>query len=630
MPRVFDLIQPLDTRDTYAITDVIFQKGGLREVQDIAAMNFISTERRRKGMLVFIIETGEFYGLTGSDLTNESWQKIDFSNSVSNNISINELTIKETENSISDTSGDDLSLTVTDASILKLTDGSSIGSLINENVQDGKLLFLQNLTGSTVVIKNNYVTAIGNLYPILTGTSDNINLLAEASTLLQFSEEDMAWRIIGGMALNPTFLSLIDTPNSYPTVSTNNNVFLLVNPNSESEDKIIFDNPIPVVANNSSDLVVNSINGLRIRRFDSTTGEIIFAKFEPTITMSANSPINFDDQINSITGIFVTNDNFITDRKVITVESIKYYKNGNSGNLISISTTPSTPTTPNNNYSWSQGFSFSTIPDINTSFGTSPTTFTIKANLVDTLSVPYEITKTITITIPNFSFSISSKTDDFRNQMTSCVLTLSYSNVTSRTVNSSITSITSNTPNTPTFNSFTNGMTSYTASGLTINAENVTKTTNLSDTGSFSFTTVCRYTRPLAIDADQNYYQITATANLNVTFTYPIFTGNSATSKTSLTASETTALTNSGNTSLPRSFSYTVGSTNQHWWFCLRKRYVNNRTPNVTLTSGGFTLPTVIIYSNEVDVTTYASTETYVCYCILLQANNSYTVNISI
>ena len=155
MPRVFDLIKPLDSRDTYAITDVVFQKGGLREVENIQAMYTISTERRTKGMIAFVIETGEFYTL-GNDLTNDSWQKIDFSESVNNDIAITELNIKEDANSFSNLSGENLSIPVTDTSVLKIRNGISISSLIDQNQKDGKILFLQNISNNNITIKNNY------------------------------------------------------------------------------------------------------------------------------------------------------------------------------------------------------------------------------------------------------------------------------------------------------------------------------------------------------------------------------------------------------------------------------------------------------------------------------------------
>ena len=907
MPRVFDLIQPLDTRDTYAITDVLFQKGGLREVENLTARNAISLERRRAGMIAFIIETGEFYSLTGDDLTNESWQKIDFSTNILSSVNLEEISIKQKENSISSSIGDNLSLNVSNTSILKVKEASSIVALSDENVKDGKILFVQNLANKNIIIKNNYFNSLNyfnqtiggetnlkkianngnnfiiissdgylkkssdlqnwenieniesnawqsitygnnifvavsndgenrvivsndngetwtnpevelhewkdiiyannifiaissnkimyssggsvwtyvdiplnswkniaygnnvfviisenldgtdaiiysqdsavtwiiaerestdilykikfindkfylisendilfsidginweildlifeptnveeiffnndhyfffkkdrvfytkdfeyfkefdftnvydinniffynnkyyvlttnnineinmdlvenNNYPIFTGTDLDLVFLKNSSIILQFSEIESVWRVISGVALNPTLLDLLDTPDEYPSVAVNNNVYLLVNPDDESENKVIFDNPFPVIANNNDDLVIKNINGLRIRRFDSATGEIIFAKFTPTYNIAMSSPLNFDDQINSITNISVTNDSFVDTTLLNTITNIKYYKNNEIDNQIVLTTTPSVPNV-NNNFSWQQAFSFNTISDINSSFGIGPSNFTFIVNLKDTTNKNYELTRTVTYRSPTFSSSIAGQTANFKNTINSSTMTFTYPNVTSRTINSSIQSIVSNIPNGPTFTGLTNGMLTYSASNLAIVAENLTKTNNLSDTATYTFTTVCRYTRPSAIDSNQNFYEITSTSSFNVTFIFSVFTGNTLTSKTSLTNEEVLNLIENDNSNFPRNFSYTVGDSNVHWWFCIRKRHVNGATPIVNLTSGGFTLPTTIIYSNEVDIITAGGSETYVCYCILLQANNTYSMNISI
>ena len=316
MPRVFDLIQPLDTRDTYPITDVIFQKGGLREVETVDAMHAISMARRRKGMIVFINSSAEFYSLTADNLENTSWQKIDFANNIENNITIKEMVIKQNENSVSNQEGEDLSINIDNLSILKLKNGTSIATLSDINHQDGKILFIQNLTNNSITIKNNFQNGNATIFPFLTGTDRDAILLKNSSIITQFSLDDMAWRIIGDVSTNPNFLDLLDTPNEYPQPEINNTVFLTVNPNQQSDDKVIFNNPIPVVSNVDQNLVIKNINGLRIRRFDSITGEIVFAKFEPTIAMTMSSPINFDDSIDTIDNVSVINDNFIEDMKV--------------------------------------------------------------------------------------------------------------------------------------------------------------------------------------------------------------------------------------------------------------------------------------------------------------------------
>lgn len=908
MPRVFDLIKPLDNRDTYAITDVIFQKGGLREVETISAMNLISTERRRAGMIVFITQTAEFYSLTGGDLTNDSWVKIDFANNLENSLNIKEIITSENTNSISETAGNNLGIEVTNTSILKLKDGNSLVSLKDTNHEDGKLLFLQNLSENVITIKDNYfqtlnesfetfndqitmkkvaftenkyvivansgtetsriiystdmntwiyaqnipnnnfqdvifggyyfvavastgtnrllvsedgeswqqinveenswqsvaygnnkyvavsddgtyrvmyssngttwtnVTvennswksvayganlfvavsidgdnrimyssdaiswtniesptqneffkikflnnkfyaisednvivsddgidwevlvlpfdsdnikdiyfydyflfiknnsinytnnfeiwksfsftntntvydtifynnnyylicnsrilrirldiAIDNQYPILTGNNINLPLFTNSSVLLQFSEIENLWRVIGSLSRDLSILNLNDTPDSYPTVIPNNNLFLSLNPNQNSNDKIIFNNPFPITTDQNQNLVIRSINGFRIRRFDNTTGEIVFARFEPSFTVTMSTPINFDDPI-SMMIVGVTNDSFLENNRVVSVTDISYYKDNDTNNITELTTNESIPTPNNINFTWSTTFTFNALSDINNAFGVSPTTFNFLIAFIDNSSNNFSTTKAIVYRTPTFSFTISSVIQDFRTTITSCNLLLNYGNVTDKNTNSQITSITSNVPNNPTYTGFTNGMTSYTATGIVITETNITKTNNLTDSGTFSFTTICKYTRPLSIDANQNFVNITANANLSVTFTYPIFVGATSTTVTSLSASDIDNLTDMGSISLPRSFNYTVGSSNVNWWFCLRKRYVNNRTPSVTLTSGG-TMTTSIIASSEVSLITPNGSEAYICYAVLLQANYVYTINISI
>jgi hypothetical protein len=916
MPRVFDLIKPLDNRDTYAITDVNFQKGGLREVANLTAMNAISLERRRAGMIAFIIETGEFYSLTGGDLTNSSWEKIDFSPNVLGDIKTKEIFIQTNENSISTDIGENLSLNVLDTSIIRVYDGNSIGSIIDSNVADGKLLFLQNLADHTVVIKNDYlkslnefnnvindqtnlkeiafneeeqiyimatdgtliqsnnlenwttisdidsnnwtsithydgtfiavadngtnrvvfstdagttwthvavdlyewksithknglfmavaqdkamysvdglewtyvdlpdkvwlqiaygkntfvaissdldgeddiiysvnngvtwttinkantninskirfvndkfyiitdqdiqistdginwsvftfpydsseiqdiiynndyylfikkdivyytddldewhefdftntntyldftvkddryylifetgidvldiVNASDNEYSIYTGTNLNLDILQNSSLLLQFSELEDVWRVIGGVALNQTLLGLLDVADQYPAVPDNNNIFLLVNPNDESDDKVIFSNPFPVIENNDQDLVIDQINGLRIKRFNSNTGEIVFAKFTPTITLNLPAIlINFDDEITTISNVSVTNDTFIPNIKVTTIDEMFYYKNNDDESTFSLVTTPSLPY-QNLNFTWTQGFTFDTIQDINENFGISPSNFTVIANLVATNNDTYQASRTVAYRTPTFTFAIDNQSKDFREIIDSCDLIFTYGNVTSKDDYAEIFSIEAVLPNglggtsNVLFGDFSYGMEEYTALDLGITPTDIIKTNSLTDIGNFTFTAVCRYHRPIAIDVDDNYFDIEDEINLSVNFTYPIFTGTTSISVTELTESDViNNLTNNGNAELIRTFTQTVNSSNLNFWFCLRKRYVNDRTPNVLLSSNGFSTNTVIIGSNEVEIDTYSDSETYVCYYVLLQENNTYSISISI
>lgn len=95
MPRIFETIVPFDPRDGYAITDVVYQKGGWRQVATLAERDAISLDRRSAGMVVFISSLKETWSLLGGDLTNASWQKLSsntivqtFANPIGGSVSI--------------------------------------------------------------------------------------------------------------------------------------------------------------------------------------------------------------------------------------------------------------------------------------------------------------------------------------------------------------------------------------------------------------------------------------------------------------------------------------------------------------------------------------------------------------
>lgn len=70
---VTGFIAPTDTADTYATHDAVLGKGGLREVQTLLERDEIPNDRRRIGMLVYVIEDEKYYALFG-DITNLSWK----------------------------------------------------------------------------------------------------------------------------------------------------------------------------------------------------------------------------------------------------------------------------------------------------------------------------------------------------------------------------------------------------------------------------------------------------------------------------------------------------------------------------------------------------------------------------
>lgn len=66
-------ISPTDTSDTFATHDSVLGRGGLREVANIVERDAIPGDRRRIGMLVYVIIEEKYYALFG-DTTNLSWK----------------------------------------------------------------------------------------------------------------------------------------------------------------------------------------------------------------------------------------------------------------------------------------------------------------------------------------------------------------------------------------------------------------------------------------------------------------------------------------------------------------------------------------------------------------------------
>lgn len=66
-------ISPTDTSDTFATHDSVLGRGGLREVANLVERDAIPSDRRRIGMLVYVIIEEKYYALFG-DTTNLSWK----------------------------------------------------------------------------------------------------------------------------------------------------------------------------------------------------------------------------------------------------------------------------------------------------------------------------------------------------------------------------------------------------------------------------------------------------------------------------------------------------------------------------------------------------------------------------
>lgn len=65
-------ISPTDNTDVYPTHRDIFGQGGYRTVDDLAARDLVTPERREEGMLVFVLSTNTMYQLIGG-ITNSDW-----------------------------------------------------------------------------------------------------------------------------------------------------------------------------------------------------------------------------------------------------------------------------------------------------------------------------------------------------------------------------------------------------------------------------------------------------------------------------------------------------------------------------------------------------------------------------
>lgn len=70
--RVAGFIAPTDSTDTYAVTDEQYNRGGYRSVASIAERDAITVARRKVGMLVYVIDTDQYFTLKNG-ITNSGW-----------------------------------------------------------------------------------------------------------------------------------------------------------------------------------------------------------------------------------------------------------------------------------------------------------------------------------------------------------------------------------------------------------------------------------------------------------------------------------------------------------------------------------------------------------------------------
>jgi hypothetical protein len=75
---VMGFISPRDTRDTYAVTDSIYGRDGLRNVNSVEELHLISQDRRRAGMLVGVNNGESYYKLKPApwNMTLSDWDEL--------------------------------------------------------------------------------------------------------------------------------------------------------------------------------------------------------------------------------------------------------------------------------------------------------------------------------------------------------------------------------------------------------------------------------------------------------------------------------------------------------------------------------------------------------------------------
>ena len=78
--RITGFIAPTDDTDTYPVTDETYNKGGFRAVANNAELIGIPALRRKEGMLVFQLDTGEFWQLIGG-IADINWTPCSFGKS---------------------------------------------------------------------------------------------------------------------------------------------------------------------------------------------------------------------------------------------------------------------------------------------------------------------------------------------------------------------------------------------------------------------------------------------------------------------------------------------------------------------------------------------------------------------
>lgn len=124
------------------------------------------------------------------------------------------------------TSSGDLNNLNVNSSIVRISAASSISGFVASAEDSGKLIFLQNVNTSDIVIKNNNTnSSIGNR--IITGTGADFNLHTGASTIFIYDVVSEIWRMFSGSGTGgPAGGNLSYSVYSYGNITTNSNLNL--------------------------------------------------------------------------------------------------------------------------------------------------------------------------------------------------------------------------------------------------------------------------------------------------------------------------------------------------------------------------------------------------------------------
>jgi len=219
MPGIFGLLTPVDIRDTYPINDPKYQIGGFRDVETINDRNAISDERRRAGMFCYVKNQNILY-ILGDGLTNNDWSVFDVSSSIPDSVTFEEVKINS-QYSIINSSGVLNDVDVNNLSVVKFTDAATISGFYANISDNGKILFVHNLSDEVLIIKNDSSDSLdGNR--IYTGINNDINILPNASMLFQYVSNDLHWRTVGAIG-NSNFSKRVEF-NNVSSVTINHNL----------------------------------------------------------------------------------------------------------------------------------------------------------------------------------------------------------------------------------------------------------------------------------------------------------------------------------------------------------------------------------------------------------------------